>query len=389
MTVNQIYETVNSLVSEALGTKVMPDPSTGTAIDIQGLISLGDQVLSSSDNTDAFLKTLVTRIGKTIFDYKEYKNKFKHLFIDDYEYGCILQRITMGVLPEAEYDESFALENGKSVDMYKVSKPDVKQYLYTTCTPVKYRITIQEEWLRDAFTSAQAMGSFLSLVHQELLNAIEKGLEDTGRICLASMAARVSNSSTNTSYRVRNLVTEYNTKVNPATKLTAQTAVFDADFMAYAMGEINNTLDLMKEYSSIFNDGTKPTFTTDSDVSIEMLSSFERKLETTVLYAAFHDSYLKPNANYATVGFWQGITNPSAVDVIVEDDTDPDSGKSVAVTNLVAIVHDKMACGINQQIYKMATTPLNADGLYYNVVAHLRNQYFNSMDKNFVIFTLN
>lgn len=389
MEVTQIYSMVNELVAEALGSQTMDIAGAGNPIDLQGLISLGDIVLSSTANTDAFLKTLTTRIGKTIFDYKEYKNKFKHLFIDDYEYGCILQRITMGALPEAEFDESFSLTNGQSVDMYKVSKPDVKQYLYTTCTPVKYRITIQEEWLRDAFTSAQAMGSFLSLVHQELLNAIEKGLEDTGRACLSAMAARVSTSDTNKAYRVRNLVTEYNSKVKPATNLTAETALYDADFMAYAMGEINSTLDLMKEYSSIFNDGTKPTFTTSDDISIEMLSSFQRKLETTVLYAAFHDTYLKPDANYTTVGFWQAITNPAAIDVIVEDDTDPTSGNRKTLNNLVAIVHDRTACGINQQIRKMATTPLNAEALYYNLVAHIRNQYFNSMDKNFVIYTLN
>ena len=38
---------------------------------------------------------------------------------------------------------------------------------------------------------------------------------------------------------------------------------------------------------------------------------------------------------------------------------------------------------------EVATTPVNAAGLYYNTYYHARQIWFNSLDENFVFFTLN
>ena len=63
MNTNQIYDIVNSTVSQAIGETAL------TVVDTQGLISVGDVVLSSSTNTEAFLNTLAQRIGRTIYRF--------------------------------------------------------------------------------------------------------------------------------------------------------------------------------------------------------------------------------------------------------------------------------------------------------------------------------
>ena len=59
MNTTQIYQIVNDTAAQAMGSSAL------AVVDVQGLISLGNTVLSSSTNTEAFLNTLAQRIGRT------------------------------------------------------------------------------------------------------------------------------------------------------------------------------------------------------------------------------------------------------------------------------------------------------------------------------------
>ena len=90
---------------------------------------------------------------------------------DQIEWGAIVQKIKVD-MPAAESDQSYDLTNGASVDHYKVAKPSVKQKLFITDTPYQFKVTIQRVHLQEAFTSASAMGSFISAIFGEVQNAI-------------------------------------------------------------------------------------------------------------------------------------------------------------------------------------------------------------------------
>ena len=66
-TVNQIYQLVNDSAAEALGAQAISVKNTST------LVSLGDVVLSSADNKDAFYSALVDRIGRTAIAIRQYR----------------------------------------------------------------------------------------------------------------------------------------------------------------------------------------------------------------------------------------------------------------------------------------------------------------------------
>ena len=184
MTTEQIYTVVNGAAAQALGTGAI------AAVDTASFVSLGNSVLSSSVNTEAFLNTLAQRIGRTIISYREYKNKFRDMVLNDFEYGAILQKIKVA-MPSAEEDESYDLTDGQSVDHYKVSKPVVTQKLFVTRSPYQFKITIQREHLKEAFTSESAMGGFIAAIFGEVRNAIEFALENLGRGCYANYIAEV------------------------------------------------------------------------------------------------------------------------------------------------------------------------------------------------------
>ena len=92
MTTEQIYTLVNEVNAEAFGQNSL------SVVDTSSLISLGNTVLSSSTNTEAFLNTLAQRIGRTILRFREYRNKLGDMVLNDFEYGAILKKTKCTVL---------------------------------------------------------------------------------------------------------------------------------------------------------------------------------------------------------------------------------------------------------------------------------------------------
>lgn len=370
MTTEQIYELVNSVNEQAFG------ESSLTVTDTSALISLGNTVLSSSSNTEAFINTLAQRIGKTILRFREYKNKLGDMVINDFEYGAILQKIKV-VMPEAEEDEMYGLTDGNSVDHYKVSKPEAIQKLFVTRTPYQFHITIQRETLKEAFTSADAMGSFVGIVFGEVRNAIEVSLENLSRVTLATAIAETGGTA-----REIKLVTLYNTETGES--LTEATCLHDADFLAWAVGQINTMRDSFNDMSTQHNDGSVATFTPDSDIRLRILSPFLRRLETVVQYKAFHENLVKADGVVTSLNFWQSEETPMGVNI-----KRPSDSVATTVSNVIGMMSDKDAMGVYKKDETVLTTPVNAAGAYYNTYWHEKQLRFIDKSENIVIFTLN
>ena len=373
MDTNQIYELVNSTVAQAIGRADV------TRLDTEGLISVGNVVLSSSANTEAFLNTLAQRIGRTIYRFRDYNNKFKDMVISDMQYGAILQKIKVK-MPDAVADPTYGLTNGESVDHYTVSKPQATQKLFVTRTPYMFKITVQRETLREAFLSAEAMGSFISLIFGEVRNAIELALENLGRLTLCGAISEITQST-----QIYHLVTMYNTEyeLTGDNALTASSALRSDSFLRYAIGQINHVIDMMQDMSTLYNDGTVPTFTNKENMKIRVLSGFKRRLETVTEYAAFHDQFVNIDGAYSTINFWQGEKAPSNVSV-----KRPSDGENFTEEYVVACIHDRDAFGIYQIDETVLTTPVNAAGQYYNQFWHEKQARFVDSSENLVIFTL-
>lgn len=370
MTTNQIYTIVNSAVQQATG------DTTLTAIDTQGLVSLGNAVLSSSTNTEAFLNTLAQRIGHTIYRFRAYNNKFSDMIVSDMEWGAILQKIKVN-MPSATQDDMYTLTDGSSIDHYVVSKPNVTQKLFVTRTPYQFMITIQRDTLKEAFLSEEAMGAFISLIYGEVRNAIELSLESLGRVTMAAAMSEVSQTT-----QVINLVSDYNTETGSS--LTASTCAFDKAFLEYALLRINHIVDAIQDMSVLFNDGTTQTFTNRENMRIKIFSGFQRRLETAVQYAAFHDQFVSVDGQYKTVNFWQAEDTPMSIDILK-----PSDGTAVQLDYIIGVIYDRDAFGIYQVDETVLTTPINAAGAYYNQFWHEKQGRFVDTSENLVVFTLN
>ena len=388
MDTNQIYAIVNEVNAEAFGSTDID------VVDAQGLVALGDAVLSSTGNTEAFLNTLVQRIGKTIISFRRYRNKLADMVVDDFEYGAILQKIRVH-LTEAQTDPAYGLTDGYSVDPWTVNKPDVEQKLFVSRTPYMFAVTIARKQLKEAFLSDAAMGAFISAIFGQVRNSIEVSLENLGRVCINNMIGEFTpftpgqgddTPATTLNHEVA-LCTLYNTargyESTDAGYVTDENALFDEAFLRFAVATMKTYSDNLTDMSTLYNDGSIETFTPREDQRLKVLSSFERALETVVQYSAFNEELVRLNA-FSTVNFWQSAQDPSYV--MVERASD---GVQVIKTHIVGILYDRDALGMYKKDEDVLTTPVNAKGLYYNTFYHQTELWFNDTSENFVYFTLN
>lgn len=378
MNTNQIYSILNDVVGQGVGSDAI------AAVNNQNLVSLGNAVLSSSTNTEAFLNALLQRIGRTIIRYRKYENKLRGMILDDFEYGAIVQKIRIA-MPDAEEDQSFGLTDGQSVDHYEVAKPVVQQKLFVTRTPYQYKVTIQRKHLKEAFLSEDSMGRFIAGIFGEVRNAIDLGLERLARNAFNNMIAESYGASAAApKQNVVNLGTLYRA-INANAPATAQGLMNDNDFLRFAVSTINTRIDMMQEMSVLNTpDATAlPTFTPKDRMHVYIMSGFKRRLETVVQYAAFNEMLVDVAGN-ETLTYLQSAQTPYSIDVERASD-----GTEITVDNIIGLVYDRDACGAYKWDEEVSTTPLNSAGLYYNTYYHLQQLWFNDLSENFVVFTLN
>lgn len=375
METNQIYSIVNDAALQTLGENAIQ------ATDSTSLVAMGNAILSSTNNTTLFVDNLFQRIGHTMVSYRPYKSQLGLLAVTDMTMGAIMQKLKVK-MPQAVEDVTTQLIDGQSIDQYIVSKPKASQKIFVKRTPYTFYITMQKKWLREAFNSVEVMGSFIAAIYGEAENALELSQENLARLCLANFMATIST----TSSRVINLVTEYNHKTGKSVP-TGEDAMLDEGLLRYSLARMNNISKKMKTMSTLYNDGTETRHSPDDTQRFVSLVDFQTALETQVQWAAFHDKYVKKQ-NGIEVPYWQAAKNPLNIDLIIEGD-DPEQEESTTLTNIVATIHDRDALGTYRKEVEVATTPLNARGLYTNQFWHMNDLYFNDVSENGIVFTLN
>lgn len=380
MTTNQIYAIINGINDQALGGTAIK------AVNTSSFVSTGRQILNSKDMTEGFLETLVQRIGRTVLVNRAYKSHLAGLVKGEIEFGSIIQKLDVN-MPVAEVDESIPLVNGQSVDQWKVALPEATQVFFYKRSPWQMHVTIQRRWLVEAFLSETAMNAFISLIFVKVQNKLEMCIENMVRMAMCNYACLAKPAQT------INLVTMYNADSGNNVP-TGREAMFDKGFMGWVAGILRELGRDMGVMSKLYNYAGADRFTPASLQNLAMLSRFKTQLETTALATAFNDDYFKIVSTYS-LPFWQnagsGILDYESKSTIECTPESPDGTASapVTLTNVIGMVFDDDALGMFRKYRDTQTTPLNAAGLYTNTYWHEDNLWFNALDENFVLLTLN
>lgn len=381
MDTTQIYQLVNEINEQSTGKVAI------TAVDTASFVALGDAIVSSTVNTEGFLNTLMTRIYDDIVEGRAYKSRYRTLIKTRTQFGAILRKISID-MPTVTEEKAIPLTDGQTVDQWEVRLPKTHQYLFTNRTPYSTFVTIQRQWLKEAFLSEEAMSRFIAGVFMKCSNALELSVENLAKLSMANYAGIAAG----TSQEIQ-LVTMYNAETGK-TLAAGQEALHDPDFLRYAVGVMKETMVALNDMSVLYNNAAEERFTPYDKQKVRLLSRFVSALETVSYYSAFNENYIKL-VDFDRVVKWQGtgtaplqFTSDSSIHVTVRKPA-ASTTTEVNLTNVVGMIFDDEALGATRFMDDVQTTPLNARGLYYNTFWHEQQTWFNAMDENFVLFTLN
>lgn len=386
LTATQIYGIVSEVASQAMGTAAIK------VVDNSGLVSLGNTVLGSGETKNNFINALTDRIGRTIVSFRAYHSHFPDFERDSIEWGNILQKLKIG-MPNPEEDQSYNLQNGSSVDQYKINKAQVNQLLFTSETPWQTHITVHLDELEKAFIDSNAMGAFISGMFGEVQNRIELAMENLSMDCVNNYIGELFKRKETSPHRVVNLITEFKEKTNTDYTSNPEDALDDEEFLKYVVRRINSISSTM-EYmnngyfntaSGIVSGELSTAFTRHTPKSEQKLMLFidmVNALKTNINSKAFNMEQVAIDIPFTTVPFWQSLQSPSEINVKTA------SGTAVNKSLIMGVMFDREAMGTYKKKYTSLTTPINAAGKYYNVFYHMITMYFNDLTENGVIFLL-
>ena len=383
MKVSQIYSILNAAVAEARG------GTAQTVKDLSGLISLGNEVLdsSNSDFKDDFLGVLVDRIGRTIISNRAYTARDKTLVYHSFEFGAILQKIYVAPL-DGEASAQWGLSNGQSLSSFVIAKPTVEQNLFQNLDTWTVTVTIPDIQLRSAFLSEEAMSAFISAIWTAVESSINQQLEVLTDLAYCGfIGERLVEANGSATMTVVDLVADYNTYANGGTAITAAEALYSLDFLKYAAQVIDKYTGWLERQSDCFNRATSPRVRhTPKDLQrLTVLDQFASAMKFYLQADTYHKELVEM-PGYVETPYWQSpdqdftFDSCSTVNVVT-----PGTGYTVDQDGVVAILTDYEALGvmIDNRRTRSQVLPNEEATTFFNKVD---KGYFADMSENGVVF---
>ena len=376
MEVNQIYSLVNSITNEVLGDSAVLNE------DLTNIVDIGKSLFSATD-VDNYVKSLVDRVGKTIFVNRKYAGKIPSIVMDSWEFGSVLQKISADI-PQATENESWELVNGTSYDPNIFYKPTVSAKFYNSKVTFEVPLSFTEKQVKESFNSASEMNAFISMLY----NAVEKSMTvKTDALIMRTinnMIAQTYNGDS-TGIRAVNLLANYNTLTGNT--LTASKALTNSDFLKYASMQIALYADRLGTMSTLFNAGGKERFTPKDMLHTVLLSDFAQASKTYLESDTFHND-LVALPNTETVPFWQGSGVSYAFDDVSKIDVQIDvngTKTTVQLGGILGVMFDRDSLGV-ANLDRRVTTNYNPKAEFFSNWYKFEAGYFNDLNENFVVF---
>ena len=374
--VAQIYGIVNETAKQSMGEAAI------AVVDTSSLIALGDSVLSSESSTDNFLNTLVDRIGRTVFNVRRYMETAEGMVRHPFEYGCVVQKIYVD-LPEAKENNAWEIGKGEYTPTYApVIKPNAKQKLFNGISTWEIDVTIPDFMLRTAFTNATSMATFIDAIFTAMDNMMGLALENNANLTRASFMARKIHDAKPCG--AINLLHEYNTLTNST--LTVDSALMNAEFLAWASREINLWVKRLTKMSTLFNDENYKRHTPTDKLVVNLLQDFTSACDTFLGANTFHDELVKLPL-YDSVAYWQGSGTEFKFKDTSKINVKIDANTTIVQTGIIGVAYDYEAMGVTLTERRNSTERNNKDE-YTNYYNKANIGYFNDMSENGIVFYL-
>ena len=384
MEVKQIYTLMNSVSNEVLGkTDLVKE-------DLTGIVDMGTEVFNQNA-VDNYVKSLVNHIGKVIFVNRPYSGKVPSVLMDAWEFGSVLEKISADI-PQATENESWSLTDGQEYKQDVFHKPVVTAKFFNSKVTFEVPVSITEKQVKESFSNAEQLNGFLSMIYSAvdksmtikadalIMRTINNMVAETFKADATAFAnADYSKASTN---RCVNLLKLYNDKFG--TKLTAQTAILNPDFIRFASYTIGMYADRLGSISTLFNIGGKARFTGSDMLHLVLLTDFAKGADTYLYSDTYHNEFVALG-KHETVPCWQASGQSYSFNDVSTIEVKTASGTDIKVSGVIGVMFDRDALGVSN-LDRRVTSNYNAKAEFFNNYFKFDAGYFNDTNENFVVF---
>ena len=376
MKITQIKDLVNSSLKEVDGTSILLKE------DLSNVVDVGKDILDK-DDIDNFVKKLVDRVGKTVFNNRVYQGSAPSVLMDAWEYGSVVEKVD-AELPKVEENDSWSLQDGKSYDQDIFYQPKVSAKFFNSKVTFDIPMSFTKMQVKSAFNSATELNSFITMLMTKVQNAMTLHLDGLIMKTINNFTAQVINS--NKGLQVVNLLEGYNKQTGQS--LTSAKALTDPNFIKYANLMINTYRSRISQMSTLFNVGGVHKFTPKENQHLIILSDFASASKVYLESDTYNQQNVQLGSNYDTVPYWQGsgtsyaFTDTSSIDIAIKDGA---TTKEVKKSGILGVLFDTSALGVSCQNPR-TTTAVNARAEFYTNFNKYDAMYYNDLNENFVVF---
>lgn len=386
MQVVQIYNTLNTIVSENIGDSII------VAEDLSNIVDVGNTIANVM-GLDNYVSKLVDHIGRVLMVDRIYAGRAPSVVRDGWEYGSIMEKIATG-LPEATENETWELQNGQSYDPNVFTAPEVNVKFYNDRITFEIPISFTEEQVKSSFSSVAQLNGFLSMIRTSVQNAMTVKID-------ALVMRTINNAIGETLYsdfsggsysggsgvKAVNLLYLYNHAVYGNTSgsyIDAAAFIRTPEAIRFAVNVFKNYIDRLAVMSTLFNAGDQPRFTPNDRLHCVMLSEFKNAADVFLQSGTFNEQYTAlPNAE--SVVYWQGsgtgyaFADTSAIKITTG------AGHSIDASGILAVMFDRDALGV-ANLDTHVTSNYNPKAEFFNEWTKCTMGLWNDGNENCVVF---
>lgn len=390
LVVQDAYTVINDLYKMATGRENLK------AIDTSSFVAVGETMLRTG--VEPTLKALSQWCGKTYFEMEKYRSGvFRSIIEDNERWGAVIREIitlSNDAEPSQDWNTDLnenQLEDGQSVDMYKINSPKVVELKFYGSKVLQSHITRFRDQLALAFSNEAEFLMFVSSYMTAYYNDIESRNEAKRRLTVLNFMAGISSLGTNEVDLVKAYNTDYGTELTRKQLLSPE---HHKDFMAFVVSRVKKDSKKMQDRTTKYHMNLTGKdilrFTRPENQKLLMYTDFWVDSETQVLPEVFNDKYLKI-ADMELVNGWQEFDSPAiniTPNIIDANGVSEKAATSVNLSYVLGLLYDRRAMGVNNQWMYSATTPFNAAGGYYNIYDHYRFNAWNNFTHNAILYVL-
>lgn len=389
--VRDCYTLMNEIVSQATGQKDI------AVVDTSTFSSVGETILRTG--TENVLNAISTVLSRTIFSIRPYKQKLESLLVSPERWGGQLRKVVY-LYNEAEAStdnntvgNTTQLQDGNSVDMYKIRNPKAVQLNFYGSQVVQKHITRYRDQLSMAFSNEREFMTFIDGVMVEFFNEVEMINEAKSRATVINAITGISAMG----LTEVDLVAEFNAK--KGTKYTREQLLgtYISDFMKFVAAQIKIYSDYLTDNTSIYHANLSGQnkilrHTPKERQKMIMYNPIFVESESEVYSTLFNPQYLDIGT-FEGVNYWQSATTPTEIKA-KPNILDVATGASkindlqIDLPYVLGILFDEEMMGVLPQFDYASTTPFNSAGGYYNMYMHWRFNSYVDYTENAVLFVL-